>query len=74
MGQSDFLFEFLNISALFAFAEFLLDRLDLLIEVILALAFLHLPLDTTANALFDLQDVEFGLDLAEQLFKPLINR
>ena len=70
-GGFDLLLEFLEIGALFAIAQFLLDRLDLLVEVILALALFHLPLDAAADALFDLQDVDFMLEQLEQLFQTL---
>ena len=48
-------------------AELLLDRLHLLVEVVLALALLHLPLDAAADALLHLQDVDLGLELREQV-------
>ena len=57
------LLHLLEIGALFAFAQFLLDRLDLLVQVVLALALLHLALDAAADALFDLQDVELAFEL-----------
>src|SRR5207244_2990680 len=44
---------------------------DLLVQVVLALALLHLPLDAAADALFDLQDVDFALEDAEQMLEPL---
>ncbi len=72
-GRLDLFLHLVDVGALFAFAEFLLDGLDLLVEVILALALFHLALDAAANALFDLQDVEFGFELAEQLFQALRN-
>jgi hypothetical protein len=60
-----------EIGALLAFAEFLLDRLDLLVEVVLALALLHLALHAAADALLDLQDVDLGLEQAQQVFETL---
>ncbi|MNG95368.1 hypothetical protein D3C79_544030 [compost metagenome] len=47
--------------AFVAIAELFLNGLHLLIQVVLALAALHLLLDPTANALFDLQQVDFGI-------------
>jgi hypothetical protein len=64
----DLLVEFIQIGTFLAFAEFLLDRLDLLVEVILALTLLHLALDASPNALFNLQDVDLSLELREQAF------
>jgi hypothetical protein len=53
--------------------QFLLDRLHLFVEVILALAFLHLRLDPTADALLDLLHVDFAIDQAEQLLETIRN-
>jgi hypothetical protein len=72
-GGLDLLFHLVDVGTLFAFTEFLLDGLDLFVEVVLALALFHLALDAAADALFDLQDVEFGFELAEQLFQALGN-
>ncbi len=41
-------------------AQFLLDRLHLLVEVVLALTLLHLFFDATADALFDLKQIHLG--------------
>ncbi len=68
----DLLLEFLEIRTFLAFAEFLLDRLDLLVQVVLALALLHLPLDAAADALFHLQDVDLGLELRQQMLEALV--
>jgi hypothetical protein len=67
----DLLFQFLEVGTFFAVAEFLLDRLDLLVEVVLALALLHLALDAATDALFHLQDVDFVLEQLQQLFQAL---
>ena len=73
LGGLDLLLELLDVGALFAVAELLLDRLDLLVQVVLALALLHLALDAAADALFDLQDVDLVLELLEQLLQPLVD-
>ena len=65
------LLHLLEVGVLVALAQFLLDRLDLLVEVVLALALLHLPLHAAADALFDLQDVDFALEDAEQVLEAL---
>ena len=67
----DALFHLVQIGALFEVAEFLLDRLDLLVEVVLALALLHLLLDAPADALLDLEDVELGFHQCEQMLETL---
>ena len=46
-----------------------MDGLDLLVEVVLALAFLHLALHAPPDALFHLKDVDFVLQQLEQLFQ-----
>ena len=47
-----------------------MDGFNLFVQVILALGFFHLPLHTAADTFFDLQDIEFGIKLAEQEFHP----
>ena len=47
-------------------AELLLDRLHLLVEVVLALALLHLRLHAAADALLDLLHVDLAVDEADQ--------
>ena len=69
MRGFDLFFQLINIGALFGFAELLLDRLYLLIEIVFALAFLHLSFHAPANALFDLKNVNFRLQQAEQLLE-----
>ena len=49
----------------FHFAEFFLNSLHLLIQVVLALALLHLLLNAATNAFLDLQYVDLALDDAE---------
>ena len=55
-------------------AEFLLDRLHLLVEVILALGLLHLALDARADALLDLQHRDLALHQPEHLLQALGDR
>ena len=70
MRALDFFLEFVNISAFLGLAEFFLDRLDLLVQVILALGFFHLALDAATDALFNLQNINFSFEQAEQLLQP----
>ena len=53
----------------FHLAELFLNRLHLLIEVVLALALLHLLLDTAANTLLDAQHVDLGVDEPEHVLE-----
>ena len=57
--------------AFFAFAEFLLNRLELLVQVIFALGLLHLALDAAADLAFHLQNGDFALHQHEDALKPL---
>ena len=50
-------------------AELFLNGLHLLIQVVLALALLHLLLDAAADALLDPQHVDLGVDEAEHVLE-----
>jgi len=67
----DALVHLVQVGALLHVAELLLDRLDLLVEVILALALLHLPLDSSADSALDLQNVQFGFHERQQMLETL---
>jgi hypothetical protein len=56
--------------AVFAFAELFLNRLQLLVQIVLALRLLHLPLDAAADALFDLEHADLALHMREDLLEP----
>ena len=66
----DALVQLIDIAGLVDIAEFFLDRLDLLVQVVLALTLLHLALDAAADALFHLQDVDFGFHETHQMVEP----
>jgi hypothetical protein len=66
----DLLLDLLDVGALFAFAEFLLDGLDLLVQVEVALVLFHLALHAAADLLVDVEDVDLALDLLEQVLEP----
>ncbi len=51
-------------------AQFLLDRLHLFVQVVLALTLLHLLLDATADALFDLKQIDLGAHQRQDPFDP----
>ena len=57
--------------AVFAVAQFLLDRLHLLVEIIFALGLLHLALDPTADFLLDLQHAQFAFHEGKDHFETL---
>ena len=67
----DLLVHLVEVGVLVALAELLLDRLDLLVQVVLALALLHLALHAAADALLDLQDVDLAFEHAEQVLEAL---
>ncbi len=71
MRSLDFLLQLINIGAFFALAQFLLDRLDLFVQVILALAFFHLAPDAPADAFFHLQNIQLRFQQAQQMFETL---
>ena len=57
-----------------AFPQFLLYRLHLLIEIILALRLFHLALDARADFFLDLQDADLGLDHGVNALEALDDR
>ena len=65
-GRFDVGFELVQLRAFVFFAQFLVDGFDLLVEVILALRFFHLAFDAAFDAFFHLQDVQLGIDLADE--------
>ena len=68
-GSLDLFLDLLDVRALFAFAQFFLNGLDLLIQIKIALVFLHLALDTAPNSLVHIQNVHFTLELLKQILK-----
>src|ERR687894_85412 len=71
LGLLDLLLELGQLVARIVVAEFLLDGLHLLVQVVLALRLLHLALDARTDALLHLQDGDFAFHQAENLFQPL---
>lgn len=72
-GQLDLLLDLFDVGAVFALAQFLLDGLDLLVQVEVALVLLHLALDAAADALVDVEDVDFAVQLLEEVFQALLD-
>ena len=73
LGLLDLVLKLGQLILAFLVAEFLLDGLHLLVEVVLALGLLHLALDARADALLDLQHGDFALHQAEHFFQPFGN-
>jgi hypothetical protein len=69
LGELDLFLDLLDVGAVLAFAQLLLDGLDLLVQVEIALVLLHLALDAAADFLVNVQDVDFALELLEQVFQ-----
>ena len=74
-GILDALGQFLGLArrGLLQVPQFLLNRLHLLIEVILALILLHLLLDAATDALFRLEDVILALHQPHQVLQALLD-
>ncbi len=71
-GRFDLLLELGDLRLEFvAFAELLLDRGHLLVQVVLFLAAFHLLADARTDAALDLQDFDLALDKAEKAFHAL---
>ena len=60
-------------AAIFAFAQFFLNRLHLLVQIIFALGFLHLTLHAPANFLLNLQHADFAFHMAENGLKAFFD-
>ena len=73
-GLGDLLLELGDlVAALVHLAELFLNGLHLLIQVVLALALLHLRLDAAADALLDLQHVHLALDGDQDVLEALLH-
>ena len=71
-GVLDLLGQFVDlVLAVLAVAQFLLNSLHLLIQVVFALGALHLGLHAGLDLLLDLKDGHFALHQAKDLLKPL---
>ena len=69
-GLGDALFQVAElVRGVLEVAELLLDRLHLLVEVVLALALLHLRLHAAADLLLDLQHLHLALDQGHHLLE-----
>ena len=75
IGLRDALFKLGHfVLAVFTVAEFLLNGLHLLIQVVLALGALHLAFDACLDLFLDLQNAHFALHMAIDLFQPVRDR
>lgn len=50
-----------------------MNRFDLLVQIEIALVFFHLAFDTATDALVDIQDVHFALELGIEVFQALFD-
>ena len=68
LGLVDLVFQLLPVrrGRLRTLAKFLLDRLQLLVQIVLALGLLHLALDAAANALLHLQHADLAFHEAHR--------
>ena len=67
-------FDFIKlIHAILAFTKLFLDGLHLLVQIIFALGFFHLPLDAVTHSFFDLKRANFAFHHAQNLFKTLMH-
>jgi hypothetical protein len=65
----NFLIDLFEIGPIFTLAQFFLNGLYLLIEIVVALTFLHLPLDSSPDAFLDLKYVKFSLEQPQQMLQ-----
>ena len=72
-GSLDLLLDLLEIGAILALPQLLLNRFDLLVQIKIALVLLHLSLYTTTDFLVDIQDIDFALQLLEEILQPLFH-
>ena len=69
----DLLFDLLDVRAFLALAQFLLNRLDLLVQVEVALVLFHLALHAATDALVHVEDVHLAVELLEQVFQTALD-
>src|SRR3546814_1150476 len=75
LGRLDALFQLGQlVAAVLALAELLLDRLELFVQIVLALGLLHLPLHAVADALFDLQHADLAFHEGVDLLQAIADR
>jgi hypothetical protein len=75
LGFLDPLFQLRQlVASILALAQLLLDRLQLFVQVVLALGLLHLALDAIADALFHLQNADLSFHEGIDLLKALTYR
>ena len=74
LGAVNLLLELGDVVTIVAVAQFLLDRLHLLVEIILALRLLHLTLDARADLFLNLQDGDLTFHQGEYALETLGDR
>ena len=74
LGVADAVFQLGDLlAAVVGLAQLLLDRLQLLVQIVLALGLLHLALDPAADLLFDLQHADLAFHEGIDPLQPLAN-
>ncbi|MNV11974.1 hypothetical protein D3C71_1025570 [compost metagenome] len=73
LGELDLFLDLLDVRAFIPFAQLLLDGLDLLVQVEVALVLLHLALHTPTDLLVHVEDVHLAVKLLEQVFKARLH-
>ena len=61
------------VNAIFIFAQFLLNGLHLLVQIIFTLGLFHLPFDPVTHPLFHLQCADFAFHIAKHPLKPYMD-
>src|SRR3546814_3454859 len=75
LGRLDALFQLGQlVAAVLALAELLLDRLELFVQIVLALGLLHLALHAVADALLDLQHADLAFHEGVDLLQAVADR
>ena len=70
-GGFDLLLDLFDVSTVFALTQFFLDGFDLFVQIKITLIFFHLPFHAATDFFVHVQDVDFALQLGEQVFQPV---
>ena len=73
LSELDLFLDLLDVRPLVALAQFLLDGLDLLVQVEVTLVLLHLAFDAATNLLVHVEDVHLAVELLEQVFEARLH-
>jgi len=73
LGGLDLFLDLIDVCAILALSEFLLNGLDLLVQIEVALALFHLALHTAPDALVHVQYVNLALQLLKEVFQTQLH-